>query len=425
MSSSKLTIKGMPVQYFAAFFVVAVAAMFLNKLPGGMLGGFAITMALGFLFDYAGDKTPILNKYLGGGPLVCIFLSAALVYWGVMPEKTKGVIDGFMKGGGFLEFYIASLITGSILGIESRQLVRAGARYAVPLVLGLVAACVLAGVVSLVFGLGWKYGITYVTYPIMGGGLGAGVLPMSEIFAKAANLKTEQILPLLIPPMALGNVLAIICGGLLDHLGKVRPHLTGNGQLMKDAAHHSLAGEKDRELSFSALGIGLFVACCMMLVGRIAGKFIPGVHFYALAIIAVALIKIFRVLPAEIEDSCATWFKFVAKYMTAPLLVGVGVTYTNMGLVMDALTFQNVILVSAVVVGAVIGSGFGGQLVGFNFIESALSAGLCMANMGGTGDVAVLSAARRMELMPFAQISSRLGGALILIIVGVTLPFLT
>ena len=57
-----------------------------------------------------------------------------------------------------------------------------------------------------------------------------------------------------------------------------------------------------------------------------------------------------------------------------------------------------------------------GLLVGFYPVEAAITAGLCMANMGGTGDVAVLSAANRMELMPFAQISSRLGGAIILII---------
>ncbi|MEC9482252.1 MAG: 2-hydroxycarboxylate transporter family protein, partial [Halomonas sp.] len=105
-------------------------------------------------------------------------------------------------------------------------------------------------------------------------------------------------------------------------------------------------------------------------------------------------------------------------------LFGIGIAYTDLGQVIDAISLTYVLIVFAVVAGAAFGAGLVGRLVGFYPIESAITAGLCMANMGGTGDVAVLSAARRMSLMPFAQISSRLGGALILLISSVVVPLI-
>jgi Na+/citrate or Na+/malate symporter len=46
-------------------------------------------------------------------------------------------------------------------------------------------------------------------------------------------------------------------------------------------------------------------------------------------------------------------------------------------------------------------------MIGFFPIESAITAGLCMANRGGSGDLEVLSACNRMNLISYAQISSR------------------
>ena len=80
--------------------------------------------------------------------------------------------------------------------------------------------------------------------------------------------------------------------------------------------------------------------------------------------------------------------------------------------------WQNFIVV-LVVLGSLAGAAVMGWIVGFYPVESAVTAGLCMTNMGGAGDLAVLGAAKRMDLICFAQISSRIGGAIVLLIASV------
>ncbi len=182
--------------------------------------------------------------------------------------------------------------------------------------------------------------------------------------------------------------------------------------------------EEENPIDYKLMAIGLLISGIFFLWGNIIGKFFPAIHPYAWMIISVAAVKALGIMPRKYELACFQWFQFVMGNLTGVLLVGIGVAYTNLAQVIDAMTLQYLLLVGVTVIGAALGSGIVGKLVGFNPIEASITAGLCMANMGGTGDVAVLSASKRMELMPFAQISSRLGGAFIMILASVILKLI-
>ncbi|MES3675332.1 2-hydroxycarboxylate transporter family protein [Halomonas elongata] len=410
---------GMPLPIFALALAVMVAAIVTDSLPTGMIGALLVMMLLGECLGFIGDRLPILKTYLGGGAILAIFGATSLVYLGWLPAPVVDNVTDFMKGGGFLNFYIAALITGSILGMDSGVLVKVGSRYALPLLCAVLGAALFAMAVGTLLGFSAQDAVVVITLPILGGGMGAGAVPMSQIYEQLLGQPASYYISILVPALALGNVFAIIVAGLLNGLGKRFPGLTGDGQMMPgvEVEEHQSTPELGK------LGVGVVAALTLFTAGQLLGLVIP-LHPYALMIVLVAVLKILDVVPDSINDSAAQWFQFVARNWTFALLFGIGIAYTDLGQVIDAISLTYVMIVFAVVAGAAFGAGLVGKLVGFYPIESAITAGLCMANMGGTGDVAVLSAARRMSLMPFAQISSRLGGALILLISSIAVPLL-
>ena len=422
-------IMGISLPVYLTLLVLLLVAIALNVLPGGMIGAFAFMMIIGALLDVIGNNTPIVKTFFGGGPIVIIFGSAALVYFNILPEAVTTNVTTFMKGGGFLDFYIAALITGSILGMNKKLLIKAAVRYLPCILGGVVVSLLFVSLGGMLFGQSPGESIAYIGIPIMGGGMGAGAVPLAEVFSKGLGVPSDEILSRLVPAVALGNAMAIVFGGLLDKLGKVRPELTGNGTLMEVGDNNLIEKENVKEASIVDYGIGVVIACSFFAFGKIVGYVFNtyagiDIHSYAWMIISVALAKAFDLLPRAYEKACANWYKFVATNWTSALLVGIGIAYTNLGQVISAFSLTFLVLVFLVILGAVVGTGLVGKLVGFYPIEAAITAGLCMANMGGTGDVAVLTAAHRMELMPFAQISSRLGGALIILLATFIAPLI-
>ncbi|MBU3090172.1 2-hydroxycarboxylate transporter family protein [Clostridium gasigenes] len=423
MQSNKIQVMGMNLLQFSMVAIIVLGATAMGYLPGGMVGALAITIVLGAAFNEIGNRTPIVKTYLGGGAIVAIFGSAALVTFNIIPKEVIENVDFFMNDVGFLNFYISALITGSILGMNRKLLIKASVRFLPVAICAITFALLLVGSVGFLMGYGFKEAIMFIAIPMMGGGMGAGVIPLSNMYAEALGRDPAQLISIMIPASTLGNVMAIIGGGIIAKIAIIKPSWSGNGQLMKDDSGE-LNEKVSSKLDLRMLGIGLLLSLTFFTFGTVVGKIIPSIHTYAWMIIGVVFAKIVGLIPEKLEQSASQWGQFVMTNLTSALLVGIGISMIDLNAVAAAITPIYLILVFIVVSGVAIGAGIGGKIVGFYPIESAITAGLCTTNMGGTGDVAVLSAANRMELIPFAQIATRICGALVLILASALLKIL-
>ena len=114
---------------------------------------------------------------------------------------------------------------------------------------------------------------------------------------------------------------------------------------------------------------------------------------------------------------------FFRTAVTYPLLFAIGVSLTPWEKLMVASSPANIATIAATVA-ALMATGFcTARFIGMYPIDVAIVAA-CHSGQGGTGDVAILTAANRMQLMPFAQIATRIGGAITVTLALVALAHL-
>lgn len=416
------TIGVVPLPLFIVLALIVYLASVTGTLPKDMVGGFATVLVMGILLGHLGMNIPIL-KDIGGPAILSIFVPSILVYYHVLNADLVKCITALMKDSNFLYLYISALVSGSILGMNRTVLVQGFLRMFVPLVAGTIAAVCVGLAVGVGVGYGLHRAFFYVIAPIFAGGVGEGVLPLSLGYSGLLGEQQSALIPQLIPAAMLGNVSAIICGGLLKKLGEKRPALTGHGLLVKtgDDAALIAAMSQEKPVDFALMGAGMLIACCFFLFGSLL-SLVVGIPGAVLMIVSAAVVKFLRVMPERMELGTYHYYRFIASSLTWPLLVGIGVVLTPWDAVVAAVTPGYICICVACVL-TIVTTGFVvGKWMNMYPVEAALVTA-CHSGLGGTGDVAILSAAGRMELMPFSQISTRLGGASTVIIAVILLKF--
>jgi len=273
-------------------------------------------------------------------------------------------------------------------------------------------AAVLTGLlVGSLFGYSIYHTFFFIIVPIIGGGIGEGILPLSLAYSAILGQTPDVYVAQLAPAAVVGNIFAIICAGVLSRIGSRRPSLSGNGMLIRSREDNNLfmQSEGSHQTDFQLMGAGLLMICAFFIVGGLFEKLvhIPGP---VLMILAAVFCKYAKVIPAAMEMGAYSCYKFVSAALVWPLMIGLGMLYVPLESVVSVFSIGYVVVCGSVVISMTLSGFFIASRLNMYPVDAAIVT-CCHSGLGGTGDVAILSASNRMSLMPFAQIATRIGGA--------------
>ncbi|MBZ5668078.1 MAG: 2-hydroxycarboxylate transporter family protein [Acidobacteriia bacterium] len=411
----------LPLPAYLAIALIVVLAALNKRLPNDLIGGLAVMMMAGFLLGDIGGKIPVL-KHIGGAAILCLFVPSALLGYKLFDPEMHIALTTAMKTANLQYLFIACLVVGSILGMSHKVLVQGFIRMFIPLLVGTLGAVVAGVSVAYLFGYDAKYAFFYIIIPIVGGGIGEGILPLSIAYSEILGAPQAGIVATLIPAALIGNVVAILASGVLKWLGERRPRFSGNGSLVRTGDDKELlAKQEEAPIDVSLMGAGLLITCGFFIMGALLAP-VLGIPGPILMIIGAAVIKVTRLIPVRLELGAHQMYKFMTKNLTFGILVGLGTLFVPWNQMMDSLTPAYFVICAVTVLSMVL-SGFAvGLWMKMYPVESAIVTA-CHSGLGGTGDIAILTASNRMELMPFAQISTRIGGAAMIVLATILMKF--
>ncbi len=422
-----MKIQGVPAPAFLVMFIFVMLGVYTGTMGNDVLSTIAYLLAFGGLLFEIGNRIPVFNKWVGGGSMLAMMVPSWMVYKGLIPETYVQAVMDFYDGISFQTLFICFLMAGSLLVIERKTLIQSVARYIPTILAGIVGASIFGMLGGLLLGYQPADLVCNYILPVMGGGNGAGAVPMSQIFAEVTGLDKDSFYAKAIAILTFANILCIIIAALLNGLGKQFPELTGDGtNLMRDTSK-TLSGDRQavlpkpsvNECGTAFLWVGaVYIAACLIkpVFPRVCGA---RIHEYAWFVVLLVILNITDMIPVYVRSGIKAVTDMFTRHWCGVVFAGIGIALTDFSEFVSVINFETLVICLAIVIGAVAGTAIAGYILGLYPIDAAVTAGLCMANRGGGGDVVVLGAANRMELMSYAAVSSRIGGAIVLIIASV------
>lgn len=416
----KIKIGPLQLKYYLVCAVVVLTAVYTGNLNNDIIGTFAFLLLAGWLFSYIGARIPILGKWAGGAILLPLFAGSALVYFHVIPQSLVEQVSVFMKSG-FINVFLASIIVGSILSMDRKLLLQSTIRV-LPCMLGaLVFVYIFAYLASVVTGKSLLDGMFMVGLPNFTGGSSGAIAVVPEIYSKVFGTEAGEYSAKLLVYMNISNVITVVFAILISKMAEKYSNLAGNGKLIKglESSVDKAENEKvDMIPNIHRLGIGLFISSTFLIAGNLAAAVIPQLNYIAWATVIIILVKVIGLSNDEISHSTSAWQAFMVKNFLPFMITGIGIASLDLAKIVEYITVANVVIIILVNIGSIVGSLIFGKLLGFYPAEAMIVIGCNMGNLGGSGALQVLSSTDRMEMMPFAVIANRIGGAINIILIS-------
>jgi malate:Na+ symporter len=410
-----LRIGVVPLPIFIIALGLIAAFVLTGKLPADIPTSAVVLAVGGFACAELGKRIPGINR-IGAAAIFATFIPSYLVYAHLLPVALINSVTDFTKSTNFLYLFIATIIVGSIFGMDRRVLIAGFIKIFAPLAVGSLVAAGVGTLVGTLLGLGAHHTFFFIVVPIMAGGVGEGAIPLSIGYAGLLDQPQGELFAQVLPPVMLGSLTAIVLSGTLNFIGKRYPHLTGEGRLQPgaDGDTASSAPLDAATPDVSTIAAAGLTALTLYLTGVLAQRLWGWPAPVTMLFIAVVL-KLTHAVSPGLQQGAFVAYRFFAVAVTYPLLFAIGVALTPWDKLMSAVTVPTIVTVVATV-SSLMASGYVvGRALKMYPIDAAIVTA-CHSGQGGTGDVAILTAANRMQLMPFAQIATRIGGAITVVL---------